>query len=564
MSRPRSRRLLVVASVTAALILAVTPAGAGAAGVGGTSAGGAVHGAAPPQLGITSPAAGGESIPSATARYDGTGAWTGISGLVLTETSEAAIAIGGYVRIALPLNFEFDPTITAAPAVTGCARKSSNVSYPASRVASIQISVKFGAMIHGPCRIAFGTMRIRPVSGASLVKRGDVGVTVYASGTPTVIPGSAGLIAMSVPSWTWPTLTRAEGGDAIPRTTAGIGGSGAWTTLRGPAITETMAAQINPGITFRLTIPGGFEWDQAVTTPPSVTGCDRMASSLAYDGRVVAFSILTLPGPAAVGLCRIDLGSTLRLRPVDAAATEGDEGPLALTYDAPGMPDPVPYPSAAGWIEAVAPLPAAVPIALSVASPYLHHGAIDWGRYLDLTATAPPDTTFKLQVTVTDPAAGGTTWETLKDAAGLVLKFRTAADGTYAYRYTPVRNYWYRAVTDASASDTLRVTVRQTIVIRPIHSGTRRVAAGTSVTFNATVRPVRPELEPAHVRFEAYRRSGSSWVLARSVTVVIDAAGVASFTFAFGSGRWYVRAQAQPTPVNANSFWTPSQYYTAG
>jgi len=204
-----------------------------------------------------------------------------------------------------------------------------------------------------------------------------------------------------------------------------------------------------------------------------------------------------------------------------------------------------------------------VPIALSVASPHLHNGAIDWGRYVDLTATAPPDTTFSLQVTVTDPATGAATWETLRDAAGAILKFRTAADGRYTYRYTPVRNYWYRAITDPSASDTVRVTVRQTIVIRPVHTGTRRVAAGTSVTFNATVRPVRPELAKANVRFELYRRSGSGWVLSRSVTVVIDDAGVASSTFTFGAGRWYVRAQAQPTQVNANSFWTPSQSYTA-
>jgi hypothetical protein len=522
----------------------------------------AVRAAAPPPLTITSPLTGGEAIPSSTARYDGSGTGTEVSGLVLTETAADAIAIGGYVRIALPVNFEFDQSVIAQPAVTGCDKKASNISYPASRVASVQMSLAFGWLEDGPCRIAFRTLRIRPVSGASLVKRGDAIVTVYEPAA-TRIPGSAGLIAMHVPSWTWPTVARATGGDAIPRTTAGIGGSGAWTTLRGPVISESMPAQVNPGITFRLTIPSGFEWDQAVTTPPAVTGCDRMASPIAYDGRVAAFTILSLPTPVAVGLCRIDVGTTLRLRPVNAAATEGMEGPLALTYDAPGMPDPVAFPMSAGAIAAVTPPPPAVPIGISVASPHLHNGAIDWGRYVDLTASAPPDTTFSLQVTVTDPGTGAAAWETLEDATGTILKFRTAADGRYTYRYTPVRNYWYRAVTDASASDTVRVTVRQTIVIRPIHDGARRVAAGTSVTFTATVRPVRPELEPAHVRFEAYRRSGASWVLARSVTVVIDAAGAATFTFAFGSGRWYVRAQAQPTPVNANSFWTPSQHYTA-
>jgi hypothetical protein len=558
MVTPRIHRLAIAASVAAAVVIApIAPVGPVRA------EGGAVHAAAPQPLTVTSPATGGEAIPSSTARFDGTGAWTDIRGLVLTETTPGAVAIGGYVRLALPLNFEFDPAVTAAPAVTGCDKKASNISYPASRVASTQISLKFGAMVHGPCRIAFGTLRIRPVSGASLVKRGGASVTVYESGAATLITTSAAQIAMHVPSWTWPTLTRAAGGDAIPRTTAGIGGSGAWTTLTGLAISETMAAQINPGITFRLTIPVGFEWDQVVTTPPSVTGCDRMASPLAYDGHVVAFTILTLPMPDAVGICRIDLGSTLRLRPVDAAATEGVEGPLALSYDAPGMPDRVPFPGLAGWIAMVTPPPPAVPIALSVASPHLHNGAIDWGRYVDLTTTAPPDTTFTLQVTVTDPAGGAAAWETLRDAAGTILKLRTAADGRYTYRYTPVRNYWYRAVTETSQSETPRVTVRQTIVVRPVHTGTRRVAAGTSVTFTATVRPVRPELAKANVRFELYRRSGSAWVLARSATVVIDDAGVASYPFTFAYGRWYVRAQAQPTQVNANSFWTPSQSYSA-
>ena len=68
---------------------------------------------------------------------------------------------------------------------------------------------------------------------------------------------------------------------------------------------------------------------------------------------------------------------------------------------------------------------------------------------------------------------------------------------------------------------------------------------------------------PLFYRFELYRRSGSGWVLSRSVAVAVDLSGVASTTFTFARGSWYVRAQAQPTRVNANSLWTPSQYYTA-
>ncbi len=178
---------------------------------------------------------------------------------------------------------------------------------------------------------------------------------------------------------------------------------------------------------------------------------------------------------------------------------------------------------------------------------------------MDLTTTTTAGASFVLQVT-TDQV----TWETLTDATGTDLKFRAGDDGTYTYRYRPVRNYWYRAVTEGATSNAPRVTVRQTAVIRPVHTGTARVTAGTTITFNVTVRPARPELTPANVRFELYRRSGSSWVLSRSVTVAIDGAGVASSAFRFTSGRWRVRAQAQPTQVNANSFWTPWQDYTAG
>ena len=91
-----------------------------------------------------------------------------------------------------------------------------------------------------------------------------------------------------------------------------------------------------------------------------------------------------------------------------------------------------------------------------------------------------------------------------------------------------------------------------------------QVNAGTTISFSVTVRPARPELARANVRFELYQRRGSGWVPAQSATVAIDGAGVAVHTFRFGSGRWRVRAQAQPTQVNANSFWTPYQDYTAG
>jgi hypothetical protein len=357
-----------------------------------------------------------------------------------------------------------------------------------------------------------------------------------------------------------PTVIPATGGEAIPSSTARIGGDGSWTRLTGPRFVETVHDGVPVGGSIEMTLPTDFEWNTANTSPPLVSGCDRTIHAIIYPtARLLRMAMAAKTGVVPlVGLCTIDFGTLLQVRPVDAAATEGTSGDIdARSRRATGSGN-VFVIGPAGRIAMAAAPPPAVAISLAANAPTMVNGAILWGEAVDLVTTAPAGTAFQLQVT-TDNVA----WETLKDAAGAPLTFTVAADGRHTYRYTPVRNYWYRAVAGTSLSNTPRVTVRQTIVIRPIHAGTRRVAAGTAVTFTATVRPVRPELAKASVRFELYRRSGSGWVLARSVTVVIDDAGVASTTFTFARGSWYVRAQTQPTQVNANSFWTPSQYYTA-
>jgi len=103
--------------------------------------------------------------------------------------------------------------------------------------------------------------------------------------------------------------------------------------------------------------------------------------------------------------------------------------------------------------------------------------------------------------------------------------------------------------------------VRETCTLKPMNSSPRTVTAGTSATFTATVRPARSDLPKASVVFQVYVKTGSTWVLYKSVTKVIDDAGVASLAWTFTTnGSWYVRAQAQPTSVNSNSFWTPNSY----
>ena len=194
---------------------------------------------------------------------------------------------------------------------------------------------------------------------------------------------------------------------------------------------------------------------------------------------------------------------------------------------------------------------------LAATSPYMNNNAINWGEYVDLTTTGSPGTVFSMQVTTDN-----ITWETLTNSSGSPLSFSIGAAGTSTYRYTPIRNYWYRSVAGPMISNSPRVTVRQTIALRPTHSGTMTISRGTTIAFTATVRPARPELVKAKVVFEVWKKSGSTWVRIQMATRTIDDMGVATWSWgASSSGSFYVRAQAQPTPVNANSFWSPKQYY---
>ena len=140
----------------------------------------------------------------------------------------------------------------------------------------------------------------------------------------------------------------------------------------------------------------------------------------------------------------------------------------------------------------------------------------------------------------------------------------TNASGTATFTSTPDRNYYYRVMfagtADLSAaySNTVRVVVRQIALLRPIRSGSFYVRTGSSMTFTTTVRPARADL-PVKARvtftFKLYR--AGHLVYSGRRDVYIDAYGKASWTWRFGSpGTWQVRAVANPTPVNANSYWS--------
>ena len=529
----------------------------------GTMHAGTVRAAA--DVDVVRPVTGGESILSTTARNGGTGAWTTLSGPELEEGSVGDFSLGMRIGLYLPDNVEWNTARTSAPEINACRLDVSRITYPSTRLATVEMLVRIGIPILARCRVDFGRiLQVRPIDNRPSVPSGDGTHRIILSylelgdalSTP-IGDETVGSVRVIAPP---PTVVPATGGEAVPSSTARIGGDGSWTRLAGPRFIETVHDGVPAGGSIEMTLPLDFEWNSANTSPPLVSGCDRTIHAIIYPtARLLRVAMVAKTGVVPLfGLCTIDFGTLLQVRPVDAAATDGTSGEISAFSRRTTGSGSVFSIGAAGRIAMVAAPPPAVAISLAANAPTMSNGAILWGEAVDLVTTAPAGTAFQLQVT-TDNVM----WETLKDAVAAPLTFTVAADGKYTYRYTPVRNYWYRAVTETSQSGTPRVTVRQTIVIRPVHTGTRRVAAGTSVTFNATVRPVRPELAKANVRFELYRRSGSGWVLARSVTVVIDDAGIASTTFTFGSGRWYVRAQAQPTQVNANSFWTPSQYYAA-
>lgn len=145
----------------------------------------------------------------------------------------------------------------------------------------------------------------------------------------------------------------------------------------------------------------------------------------------------------------------------------------------------------------------------------------------------------------------------------------TNSAGTATFTWTPARNFWYRVqflgAPDLSAanSNVVRVVVRQIALLRPTLVGkVKTIASGTSITFTTTVRPARPELPKAKVTFLFKLYQGGRLVYSGTRNVYIDSAGLAKWTWKFGTrGEWYVRAIANPTTTNANSVWSQLEHY---
>ena len=186
---------------------------------------------------------------------------------------------------------------------------------------------------------------------------------------------------------------------------------------------------------------------------------------------------------------------------------------------------------------------------------------ITWGT--GVTFTAQFDQLGANRTVQVQSSTNGTNWAP-------ILNLTTSPAGTASFTYRPPSNRYYRAVFSGATdlgpltSGTVRVVVRQVSILRPTNFGAiKRISRGTAITFVDTVRPSRPELVPATVRFVFYKRASTgAWVLSGQRDVVINSLGQASTRWTFTVGEWYVRSQARPTPNNANSAWGPVERYS--
>ncbi len=186
---------------------------------------------------------------------------------------------------------------------------------------------------------------------------------------------------------------------------------------------------------------------------------------------------------------------------------------------------------------------------------------ITWGESVELKANfgaTGANRTFALQ-----GARDGVTWEPITTVT-------TDPNGNASFTYRPANNLYYRGVFEGTpelapvTSNTARVVVRQIALLRPTtYETTKVVSRGRKVTFTTTVRPSRADLPTAKVTLAIYRRVSSGWSLFTTRDAYVNASGIASYTWTFGTrGEWYVRSMANPTTFNANSAWSPVERYS--
>ncbi|HEX7950575.1 MAG TPA: hypothetical protein VF494_09520, partial [Candidatus Limnocylindrales bacterium] len=134
----------------------------------------------------------------------------------------------------------------------------------------------------------------------------------------------------------------------------------------------------------------------------------------------------------------------------------------------------------------------------------------------------------------------------------------TDASGRAIFSYGPPYNTQFRAVfaaaTDLSAatSNTITVHVRYKVTLKPGAGTTTIVRPGTRITYTATSRPTAPA-GLQRVTFLIYKRVNGIWTFRTSATVP-TVNGVASFTWRWSRGEWYMRARGNATIYNTTAY----------
>ncbi len=193
---------------------------------------------------------------------------------------------------------------------------------------------------------------------------------------------------------------------------------------------------------------------------------------------------------------------------------------------------------------------------------------ITWGAPATLQARLAPVPGTPLP----SPLGGRTiTIEVSGDGLTWRIAGRAVSDdsGLATFNYRPAVNLLYRGRfagtpdLGAAVSGPTRVTVRQTVALRPANGGgTRVVGRDAPVEFTTLVRPARSGLPVGTVTYAVYQRVGTTWKLVLTRSVTPDSQGVAALAISFGGpGRWYVRSRALPTARNANSTWSPAEQF---
>ena len=539
-------------------------------------------------------ASGGSAISADSNGTTGTGTYTPLTGPVITEHAAGNLG-NGTIVLHPPAGFQFNPASGSASVGGGCTSLNATLAQSANPTITITGAP---SMTH-PCSITVSGLGVRPSSatfagagsitntgtGTNAPKPGNYGTLTEVAGAPR-LTFTSGAIANTTGGATLAPNPGfhdqdAEGNDRAsdsvtlairagtgtagatltcatnPKNT-GVGGNvtfsacsidrpGTGYVLRattGSAFVDTNAFNVSTGPATKLV----FETSPAaasaslLTPQPSVAVTDAGGNVITTDNHtVVTLAISAHPDTFSCtgGLSRVVSVGVATF----AWCTQTSNG--TYTLRATSSPALVAATSAAFTI-------ASQPANLSVTP---SSTVIIWGGSVTLTVALAPNgagKTVQLQA-----SRDNATWSTVTTLA-------LDASGRASFFYRPSDNRFYRANflatpdLSASASPSARVVVRQISLLRPTNGGTvKTISHGTSIVFTSTIRPNRPDLPQAHANVVVYKLLGGRWTLIETQIVAVNAAGVATLAVTFSStGQYYVRSQAIPTPLNANSGWS--------